>query len=52
MITANCDSVPQDYNNNDNEDIINTSNDNNNNTNTNTGFGVILLDNDGKWWLW
>ena len=46
MITANCDSVPQDYNNNDNEDIINTSN------NDNTGFGVILLDNDDKWWLW
>ena len=45
MITANCDSVPQDYNNNDNEDIINTSN---NNNNDNTGFGVILLDNDGK----
>ena len=42
MITANCDFVPQDYNNNDNEDIINTSN------NGNTGFGVILLDNDGK----
>lgn len=44
MITANCDFVPQDYNNNDNEDIINTSNNNNNNT----GFGVILLDNDDK----
>lgn len=42
MITANCDFVPQDYNNNDNEDIINASN------NDNTGFGVILLDNDGK----
>ena len=45
MITANCDFVPQDYNNNDNEDIINTSN---NNNNDNTGFGVILLDNDDK----
>ena len=29
MITANCDFVPQDYNNNDNEDIINTSNNDN-----------------------
>lgn len=44
MITANCDSVPEDYNNNDNEDIINTSN----NNNDNTDFGVILLDNDDK----
>ena len=43
MIIANCDSVPQDYNNNDIEDIINTSNNNND-----TGFGVILLDNDDK----
>ena len=45
MITANCDSVPQDYDNNDNEDIINTSN---NNNNDNTDFDVILLDNDHK----
>ena len=45
MITANCDFVPQDYNNNDNDDIINTSN---NNNNDNTDFGVILLDNDHK----
>ena len=43
MITANCDFVPQDYNN--NEDIINTSN---NNNNDNTDFDVILLDNDDK----
>ena len=48
MITANCDSVPQDYNNNDNEDIINTSNNNNNNNNDSTDFDVILLDNDDK----
>ena len=41
----NCDFVPQDYNNNDNEDIINTSN---NNNNDNTDFDVILLDNDDK----
>ena len=46
MITANCDFVPQDYNNNDNEDIINTSN--NNNNDKYTDFGVILLDNDHK----
>ena len=49
MITVNCDFVPQDYNNNDNGDIINTSN---NNNNDNTDFDVILLDNDHKWWLW
>ena len=48
MITANCDFVPQDYNNNDNEDIINTSNNNNNNNNDSTDFDVILLDNDDK----